>query len=266
MKLFKNVVYPTTAAVFKMIASGNVIPVDTTLDAVLAEAQDLTVIEPPHNTETQKTVFDGGVLDANAMTYTLAVIDREHYARIGDRKTVQEISENPDEYRTWVKIPNNLVKHIVAGWLYDADTTVFYPPTLDAFKTQLQHAAVSMAEDARQAIARPAGMTEIGAWAMNYANVVLHLAGLPTPLWDAALKIETAQTGETVAALRAVHIQRAQDFHMLSALTQGMKRTATAAFAAGADVPALVAESDALRADAVAAQADPHAAIAVLLG
>jgi hypothetical protein len=63
-----------------------------------------------------------------------------------------------------------------------------------------------------------------------------------------------------------VHIQRAQDFHMLSALTQGMKRTATAAFAAGADVPALVAESDVLRADAVAAQADPHAAIAVLLG
>ena len=197
-------------------------------------------------------VVDGIVVDLNpAAAYDGIPIDKLGAAQI-------------DEADLWHDVPVNMRRHIRVGWIQNGDT--FAPPSLAHLQNDLKNGAVEMGEEARQQIANPVGFNEVGMWLMNYVGVALHQAGLPTPMWDAALQIEATTKGIDAADLKATHIAKAQNYHAISALTQGLAGAAKTAFAdSGADVDALIAEADVLRMQARSALADPQAAIAELL-
>jgi hypothetical protein len=133
-------------------------------------------------------------------------------------------------------------------------------------QVDLSQGAKMTAENTRYAIASPVGMSEIGVWLMNYVGVALHQAGMPTPMWDKALAVESTLTGETVDVLRQTHIDRSGDYHTLAALTQGFARQAKSAFGGVDKLDEVIAVAGNLREKAMAAQADPAAAIAQVMG
>lgn len=114
-------------------------------DDIKSTVKILDVITPQHDAVTQRADWDGGTLDVAALTYTLSVINRNWYARIGDRDTVQEISENPDEFRTWVVVPVNMLSWIKPGWLYQ--NGVFSPAEIAHFRAELSKKVESAADE-----------------------------------------------------------------------------------------------------------------------
>jgi hypothetical protein len=195
-------------------------------------------------------VVDGIVTDTNpAAAYDGVPVDR---------MTLEQM----EEAERWHDVPPSLRRHIRPGWRQVGDS--FEPQSVQHLQRDLRAGAETMAEDARNAIAQPVGMAEIGLWMMNYVGVAMHLAGQQTPLWDMAVAVEAGVTGETVDALRATHIAKAKAYHGMGALSQGMARQAKAAFVSD-DVATLVATADTLRATAQAAMRDPQAAIQNIL-
>lgn len=227
--------------------------------------QKLSVIAPPHDPDWEYLTAEGGQLDVEKLTYTLAVRQVRQYAVCNPAWVVQRLVTEPERAEL-VPVPYALNRHIRPGWRYDPDAETFLPPALEMLRADLRAGAGQMVEDARNAIAQPVGPSEIGLWLMNYVGVALHLAGQPTPLWDRALAVEAGLTGEAVEVLRQTHIERARDYHDLAGLTQGLARQAKSAFAALDDVGQLLGKADHLRETVAAAQADPDNAIAKFVG
>lgn len=247
-------------------------------DPLPQEAISLLPVFPPIDQKTQYHVFEGGVLDKAALTYTLKVVTADVYARVLNDRVValspflpySEMAVDKltpaieEEQRLWFLVPEPLRRHVQIGWFKEG--AEFTPPDLHSFKEILTNSAISQAEEARQAIAQPIGPNEIGMWLMTYVNVALYLAGVPTPMWDAALKVETFKTGETVEALRAKHIAKAQEYHLLAALTIGSAREAKGLFSdPNATLESLLETADVLRSDAATALRDPMATINQIL-
>ncbi len=236
------------------------LPLDTPITQDLLTAHGvkrLRWVMPVHDEQWQYLSHTGAECDPVVLTYTPAVINIRLYAKVNNEDLVVDLSQSPAD--GWLPVPYALNRHINVGWRYLDDTESFAPPSIPAFKTQLKAAAEQTAEEARNTLSRPCGPTEISTWLMNYVGVSLHLAGLPTPLWDKALTVESGMTGETIESLRATHIQRASEYHALAALAQGFSRMAKGIFANTDGLEALIAAAEQLRQQGANALANPQA-------
>lgn len=200
----------------KVFIGRRAIPQDTPEN----EVQKLTAIHPAVN-QYQYLEAENGIVDADNLTYTLAVKNIRRYAKCDHNWIVQSIADELQQAEQ-IPIPYALNTRIDIGWIFDGET--FAPLDLIGYlDSERKNALAAIAEKHTEMLTIATGgatAAERDTWIVKEAAARDVIAG---GTGGGALR---PVGGETLEQLAHKILVKAQGYKMLVGIADEIKRTA----------------------------------------